>query len=137
MKIFCNVTDWTERVGEKGRGKGNTITSRISIGRDKYNWIVGVENKGKDVLLETKYHNTFEQLLVVALTYPGVEVVTLVKNVLQTFKEKTGKMLDITGEDTLPGIGKKIDDFYKVNRFHEVDVQNIKKMFGKEEDDEE
>lgn len=127
MKTFCGITEWEKSVGTRGRGKGKTFTTRYVLAADKWNWIIGYEKEGAQIIGQ-KYGLKFTNLLLAAESIRNGLGLEAAQRIAAHLEEITGKHLEIDPDKDLKTIGAEIDETYDVNLFK--NRNHMKRFFG-------
>jgi hypothetical protein len=120
MNTLTNLTDWETATATRGRGKGNEISSRYILGCDNWNWLIGLERKGKPVVGEKFFpcmRILFEHLVIGE--HIKVDTLNCVKRIVQTLAQFTGitppPVPELKTPSEYAAFGKVVDNTFDVS----------------------
>jgi hypothetical protein len=133
-KILCPITDWEERVIERGRTVGAKIIERKVIGADPWNWFIGTEVKGKENIIPEAYYGNMKILM------QDLDIVT--KDVPKAGNAIIGKLVEMTNRTPefvctnpfgdLAKLGGWIDENFKTSFHKPYPPKVYHEVFGEE-----
>jgi hypothetical protein len=134
FKILCPLTEWTDRKATRGRGAGNSITDRVVLAADKYNWILGTQNKeNPDVLLDRNYYGSIKHVF---SSLPEGNKKDMVNRVIGELVKLTGKTSELSMEDPYSNfqkLGKWIDQQFGTSYHQDAGKEVLYKNLFKDE----
>lgn len=130
MKILCPLSNWQERIAERGRGAGKRIRQRYILAADKWTWIVGVQTGDgtKPVVCEKFYGNM--KCLISSL---DPNIVPIIIAALCKALKKNVEMPDSKNPAV---IGKWIDDNFNTSFLREYPPKVFQSIFKTDDDGE-
>jgi hypothetical protein len=106
-KLVCPLTEWRSVKSTRGRAVGKIVTTRIVLGADGSNWMIGIQYENGHVLFQ-KFYRGFKHLLPSAVGHFKLDGEDLIKRI-SGFTKFTLGTIESYSPNTLGKVGIVID----------------------------
>ncbi len=134
-KILCPISDWKETKVNRGPATGKIYKERMVLGADKFNFFIGTQVEGSDILKKDSYFHSLKAILRYVDLLKQVDKKEFCNNLISELVKRTGKTPKIeleTPYENLVKLGEVLDKKFNTNFMKPYPPVVYYHLFGKE-----